>query len=126
MLADGDVASERRPLLIVSALVMKALGHPSAVDLPLENLVTPSSLSRWNLDHVAKALEGTGIHTNVGRLDPHWCEVRMIPTKSDRPTAASDIQRRPRYSFYLQLLDDIGDWRVHVLAKPGLPVDTLR
>lgn len=124
LLEHGGTAHPRRPLILATALILKAKRHPSVKEIRLESLVTPASLGTWDLDAVEAAIGGLGIHTRQHHLSQAWTEIRLVRTEADRPVRATG-QLRAKLSVYVRFLETLGDWRVHLLSAPGIPLSAL-
>ena len=114
----------RRPLIVTTALIMKARGHPSLRTIELEEIVTPGSEDGWVMAHVARVTRGTGILTRQHQLGERWTEVHLVETDAERPFPALG-PITPKLSVYVFKVASLQDWRVHSIGLPGLDPDAI-
>jgi hypothetical protein len=114
--ADGGELSQ--PWCLVAALI-------DEVGVPLERLVTPESLGRWNLQEVRALLAGYGMSTMTRYLNPTWAEIRLVPARSSSYVATQDAPvPQGTLGAYVRF-DEGRGWRLHAIGPPGLPVEEL-
>jgi hypothetical protein len=115
----------RRPFLkALSLWTMAVSEEPDVRDYPLEQIVTPESLDSWDLDEVSESVDDFGLYSKVDYLSPTWARVLMV---RDVPEGklTEDVEAPSPLAFYVKFVEELGDWRVHMLGRPDIPLEDL-
>ncbi len=120
----GEAA--RRPFLKAFSLWAMALSeNPTAGDFPLELIVTRESFKSWDLDQIARETGELAVYSGVDYLSPEWARVLLVrPTGESRRLAQDEPTTSP-LAFYVRFVEEVGDWRVHLIGPPNLSVEDL-
>jgi hypothetical protein len=99
--------------------------NPTARDFPLELIVTRESLKSWDLDQIARETSELAVYSGVDYLSPEWARVLLVrPTGESRRLAQDEATTSP-LAFYVRFVEEVGDWRIHLIGPPNLSVEDL-
>ena len=114
------------PMLSAMAFLLHAWGEPPKHAPRFEELVTPESLSHWDLEEVREKLHGHALASNVRYLNPTWALV-LLPRVEDsaRPHILTRATPVVALGLYIRFDDADASWRVHLLGAPNIAVKEL-
>lgn len=120
---EPDGGTPPRPFQVAVSFLFKALGEEGYSQLPLEDLVTAESLGNWDLEEVAENLRGFGVGTHTRYLSPSWALI-MVP-RAQEFRVIEEPELVEAWGVFVRYEDHLKDWRVHALADPTTPVESL-
>ena len=120
----GEAA--RRPFLKAFTLWAMAVSeNPTARDFPMELVVTPASMDSWDLDEIARETGELAVYSGVDYVSPEWARVLLVRGSGESRRLAQDEATTSPLAFYVRFVEEIGDWRVHMIGPPNLSVEDL-
>lgn len=103
---------------------LKALGREPGASTSLDELVTPDSLARWNLEKVAAILADHAPTTMVRYLAPDWAMI-FLGEHSGEPILVTEPTPMMGYGLFLRYEEASRRWLVHSIGDPNTSVEAL-
>lgn len=122
LLYDEGAGEIPRPYVVGVIFLFKAMGVEGYADLNLEELVTAESLQNWHLEDVADIMRDHGPSTAVRYLGINWA---MLPLVKHDGAPFIITEPTPAVGLFLKYVDDLKDWRVHLIGNPSWGAEQL-